>query len=179
MFSQDDDNHGPILGVVFALVALVLALVIGISIFAKNRSVVPAATQLAGTSAVAPGSAGAPASRMTPAANRDAASVVVQNGVVKFYFATGKSALAPGGSEALSQIVQGTADGKRAVVSGFHDSTGSAASNAELARQRAFAVRDALKALGVADNRIELRRPEQTPDGGSNAEARRVEVAVQ
>lgn len=177
MFSQDDDNHGLILGVVFALVALVLTLVIGLAIHTTNRVSDPAKTQFASI----PAGAGpaAMAARVAPVVNRDAASVVVENGVVKFYFASGKSALAPGGSEALSQIVQAASAGKRAVISGFHDSTGSAASNAELARQRAVAVRDALKSLGVADNRIELKRPEQMPDGGNNAEARRVEVAVQ
>mgnify|MGYP000721068478 CR=1 FL=1 len=50
--------------------------------------------------------------------------------------------------------------------------------NAELAKQRAFAVRDALKALGVAEDKIELKKPEETTASGSNAEARRVEVAL-
>ena len=65
------------------------------------------------------------------------------------------------------------------MVSGFHDATGSAAANAELARQRALAVRNALQSLGVAGDKIELKKPEQLQSTGSNAEARRVEVAVQ
>ena len=75
-------------------------------------------------------------------------------------------------------MVKGVAEGKKAVVSGFHDATGDAALNAELAKQRAFAVRDALKALGVAEDKIELKKPEETTASGSNAEARRVEVAL-
>jgi outer membrane protein OmpA-like peptidoglycan-associated protein len=65
-----------------------------------------------------------------------------------------------------------------AVVSGFHDATGDAALNAELAKQRALAVRDALKGLGVAEDKIELKKPEETTATGSNAEARRVEVVL-
>ena len=65
-----------------------------------------------------------------------------------------------------------------AVVSRFHDATGDAALNAELAKQRALAVRDALKGLGVAEDKIELKKPEETTATGSNAEARRVEVVL-
>src|SRR3989344_4081875 len=75
-------------------------------------------------------------------------------------------------------VVKGVAEGKKAVISGFHDATGDATLNAELAKQRAFAVRDALKALGVAEDKIELKKPEETTATGSNAEARLVEVAL-
>ncbi len=60
-------------------------------------------------------------------------------------------------------------------LSGFADKTGDAAQNLELAKQRAFAVRDALKAAGVADDRINLRKPEFAI-GGASADARRVEI---
>ena len=171
MFSQDDDNQGLVLGVVFALIALVIALVIGVGIYKGNRFA-PAPAGVAAVPVV-------PAAVAGPLVNSDAASVIVENGVVKFYFASGKSALAAGGAEALGQVVREVATGKKAVVSGFHDATGSAAANAELARQRAQAVRDALQSLGVPADRIELKKPEQMQGAGSNAEARRVEVAVQ
>ncbi len=58
------------------------------------------------------------------------------------------------------------AAGKKAVVSGFTDATGDPAKNAELAKQRAFAVRDALKAAGVAEDKIELKKPEQLTGSG-------------
>ena len=108
----------------------------------------------------------------------DGASVRVENGVVKFYFASAKADLAAGANEALADVVKGVAEGKKAVVSGFHDATGDAALNAELAKQRALAVSDALKALGVAEDKIELKKPEETTASGNNAEARRVEVAL-
>ena len=108
----------------------------------------------------------------------DEASVQVEDGVVKFFFASGKAELAAGANEALADVVKGVAEGKTALASGFHDATGDAAMNAELAKQRAFAVRDALKGLGVTDDKIELKKPEETTASGSNAEARRVEVAL-
>ena len=108
----------------------------------------------------------------------DDASVVVENGVVKFYFATGKSDIAAGASGPLGEIGRQVASGGKAVVSGFNDPTGDAAKNEELAKQRAFAVRDALKSVGIAEDRIQLKKPESTTGTGSNGEARRVEVAV-
>jgi outer membrane protein OmpA-like peptidoglycan-associated protein len=51
--------------------------------------------------------------------------------------------------------------------------------NEELAKLRAFAVRDALKTLGVAEDKVELKKPEAMTGTGSNAEARRVEVSIQ
>jgi outer membrane protein OmpA-like peptidoglycan-associated protein len=179
MFSQDDDNQGVVLALVFGLIALVIALVIGVGIYKKNRMVPTAAKPVAtATAGAAPAATAAPAAAAAPV-NPDSASVIVENGVVKFYFASGKSTLAAGGAEALGQVVKEVAAGKRAVVSGFHDSTGSTAVNAELAKQRAIAVQGALQSLGVAGAKIELKKPEQLQGTGSNAEARRVEVAVQ
>lgn len=176
MFSQDDDNQGLVLGVLFGLIALVIALVIGVGIYKKNRFISTTSKPVAvAASGAAPVVTVAAAGLVNP----DAASVIVENGVVKFYFASGKSALAAGGAEALGQVVKEVSAGKRVVVSGFHDATGSAATNAELARQRALAVRNALQSLGVAGDKIELKKPEQLQAAGSNAEARRVEVSVQ
>ncbi|MDO8372305.1 MAG: OmpA family protein, partial [Polaromonas sp.] len=67
----------------------------------------------------------------------------------------------------------------KVVISGFHDPKGNAAVNAELARQRALAVRDALTAAGVADSQITLQKTEQVAGSGSDAEARRVEITLQ
>ena len=176
MLSQDDDNQGLVLGLVFGLIALVIALVIGVGIYNKNRFVLTATKPVATAAA---GAASATSTAAAALANPDSASVIVDNGVVKFYFASGKSALAVGAADALGQVVKEVAAGKRVVVSGFHDATGGAAANAELARQRALAVRNALQSLGVAGDKIELKKLEQLQAVGSNAEARRVEVAVQ
>ena len=172
MSSTDDDSQQRFaLGFLFALIALVISAVVG-TVVVKHiggKGAAPATTAVASN---------APAAVVADPAAADAASVRVENGVVKFYFATAKADLAAGANEALADVVKGVAEGKKAVVSGFHDATGDAALNAELAKQRAFAVRDALKSLGVAEDKIELKKPEVTTATGSNAEARRVEVAL-
>ena len=76
----------------------------------------------------------------------------------------------------MAAIAGGNPAGKLS-VSGFHDAKGDPAKNAELAKQRAMAVRDALKAAGIAEDRIELQKPEVT-SAGTDAEARRVEVTL-
>ena len=116
------------------------------------------------------------ATAAAPAA--DAASVVVEGDKVIFYFASGKADPHPDGAGALARIVDGAKAGKKAIVSGYVDSTGSAAANAEIAKQRAEAVRDLLKSLGLTDEQIELQKPADI-QGGSGPQARRVEVTLQ
>ena len=169
MSSQTDETQGIVLGVVFGVIALVIAFVSGISVYAKGAQSVPAMV------AVGP-SAAASAAASTGA---DGASVAVENGVVKFYFASAKADLAGGAKEALAAVVEGSKGGKKVLVSGFHDATGDAAINAELAKQRAVAVRDALQQLGVAADHIELKKPEQTQAAGPAEQARRVEVKLE
>ena len=112
-------------------------------------------------------------------AGADEASVKVVDGVVRFYFASGKAELASGAKEALADAVAAAKAGKKLVLSGFHDSTGDPARNAELAKQRAFAVRDALIAEGVAEGSIDLQKPEAMPNTqGNDPEARRVDVKI-
>lgn len=115
----------------------------------------------------------------TAAAVPDGASAVVESGVVKFYFATGKADLAANAEEALKDVLAGAKEGKKAVISGFHDVTGNKKLNEELSKKRAFAVRDALLHLGVPEAQIELRKPENATGSGNNAEARRVEVVLE
>src|SRR5574337_1030066 len=100
---------------------------------------------------------------------------VVEGGVVKFYFQTGKTDLADGAANALADVASGVAGGKTAVVSGYHDATGDPAQNAELAKQRALKVAETLKAIGVPDDKIVLKKPEQLVGSGPDAEARRVD----
>ena len=118
-----------------------------------------------------------------PAADADAARVVVEAGVVKFYFATGKADIAAELSAdvqaALKEAAAAAQAGKKLVVSGFHDSTGDAAVNAELAKQRALTVQTVLVGLGVAETAVELKKPEVMLGTGDNAAARRVEVVIQ
>ena len=126
----------------------------------------------------------APAAAVVVApADANAARVVVEGGVVKFYFATGKADLAVDLSAdvqaALNEAATAAKAGKKLVVSGFHDSTGDAAVNAELAKQRAMTVQAVLVNLGVDATSVELKKPEEMLGGTDNAQARRVEVVVQ
>ena len=84
-----------------------------------------------------------------------------------------------GASDALADVAKGVAAGKKAVISGYTDATGDPAKNEELAKQRALAVSAALKTAGIAEDKIELKKPEAITGSGNNAEARRVEVALQ
>ncbi len=117
-------------------------------------------------------------SEVDKVAAEDDASVVVEDGVVQFYFASGKADLAAGASAVLAEAVTAAKAGKTLVISGFHDPTGNKAFNEQLAKKRAMAVRDALMADGVPEANIELRKPEETTGSGNNAEARRVEVMI-
>jgi len=182
MISQDDDSAQRVaLFLVFGLIAIVVASVL---VFGANHSSVSAkaAGAPAAQLSAAPGVAAVPAlSSTTAQAASDAASVKVEQGVVKFYFASNKADLAAGASKALLDVVKGAQAGRKVAVSGFHDATGDAAQNVELARQRALAVRDALMAAGVVESQIELKKPEQIAGNaaGSDAEARRVEISFQ
>lgn len=167
--SDDDSQQRFALGFLFALIALIVSAVVG-TVVVKQ---VGGAGKPAAEAAAPAAEAAAPV-----AVVEDVAIVRVENGVVFFYFATAKADLAAGANEALADVVKGVSEGKKAVLSGFHDATGDAALNAELAKQRALAVREALKALGVAEDKIELKKPEATIATGTNAEARRVEVAL-
>ncbi len=150
--------------------------------------IVPLVVKLHGGDAAAaiPPKLMAPPAAMAPAAPSasgavaalEAASVRVEDGIVKFYFATGKADVAPGASAALADVVKAVQSGSTVVVSGYHDASGDPALNAELAKQRAMAVGEALKAAGAPAEKIELSKPEQTQANGSAAEARRVEVKV-
>ncbi|MES2402305.1 MAG: OmpA family protein [Pseudomonadota bacterium] len=181
MFSQDDDGQqGLVLTVVFGLVALVIALVIGLAIYnAGQGATVPNAAPVAAPAPAAPVPVAPVDAASAALAASDAASVKVEFGVVKFYFASGKAELAAGAGDALADLVKGAIAGRKLVISGFHDSTGDAVKNAALAKQRAVAVREALRAAGVSEQQIELKKPEQLEGSGNNAEARRVEVALQ
>ena len=108
----------------------------------------------------------------------DGASIRVADGVVNFYFASGSADLAPGAAEALAAVIKGVEGGRKAVVSGFHDTTGDAAINEQLAKKRAEMVRDVLTGLGVPAAKVDLQKPAVSTGTGNNAEARRVEVKL-
>ena len=162
---DDSDNTliGWILGIAVAL-SVTIALMAGV-VGLNAGSQAPAAAAPAPAPAAAPVAA-APTS--TPL-------------VAKVYFDSGVNALPADGAATLQPVVDALKANAaaRIAISGYHDKTGNPEQNAELAKQRAFAVRDALVAAGIADTRIELRKPEEAQGDGNDREARRVEATVE
>jgi outer membrane protein OmpA-like peptidoglycan-associated protein/uncharacterized protein YidB (DUF937 family) len=180
-----------------AVAAVVLTQCMGKSSAPAPAAKAPAPAPVAATPAPAPAPAPAASPAPTAAATSAAvatavadaiptgAGVIAQmlNGIpsLKVYFDTGKTDLSgefAEKSKALAAYLKANA-GAKAVVSGYNDPTGNAAANAELSKNRAKAVAAGLKAAGVADDAVLLEKPaDTTGTGGSNAEARRVEVNI-
>jgi outer membrane protein OmpA-like peptidoglycan-associated protein len=172
MFDEEDREIG------YALF-IAVALAIFVAIFTMSIAAGSAISQFgkkasSGTSAMALPVAGATAATSTTAAALpDAMSV-------KLYFELGKADL-PG--DALTRLAPLITAAKGApssllVVSGYHDASGDPVANAELAKQRAFAVRDLLATAGVGERGIELAKPAVTTGGADPREARRVDVTL-
>jgi len=122
-----------------------------------------------------------PASVAKPLVSTPAAAPVAAVPAAKLYFAVGVAEVPADAGQILEAVVAYAKANPAAklAISGFHDPSGSQAANEEVAKNRAKAVRDALKNVGIAEERIELRKPEVTTGSGDPAEARRVEVSVQ
>ena len=183
MVSQNaDTQQGLALTLVFGVLAVIITVVTGLTVH-QHQQRVTLKTGFAPTAvADTPDPVVLLPADLTTSATQaasDAASVVVDHGVVKFYFESGESNLAAGALAALSDMVKRAQSGRRLVISGFHDATGNAAKNADLAKQRALVVRDALMAAGVAKQKIKLNKPEEMTGNVSDAEARRVEITIE
>jgi outer membrane protein OmpA-like peptidoglycan-associated protein len=157
MSDNNDDGQNYALAVIAGVVALVVAGVIALAASTVMGKKAPAAT------------AGA-----APAAAAAAA-------LPRIYFEVDSDALP---AEATA-VLAGVADAARAnpaaavLISGYHDASGNPEHNADLAKRRAQVVRHALEANGVAPERLQLAKPQQTTGGTDPKEARRVELRLQ
>ncbi|MBS0319839.1 MAG: DUF937 domain-containing protein [Proteobacteria bacterium] len=125
--------------------------------------------------APSPVAAPVPAAAPAPAATAPAVPTALP---AKIYFASGATTLSPDSQatvDAVAALVK--ADGGKVDITGYADATGDAAANAEIAKNRARAVRDALVAAGVAEANLNLAPPASFTGTGGDAEARRVEVS--
>lgn len=154
--NDDDESTAVIVGVLAGIMLAVVAVVYGAS---AGKGVKPAAPVVAEQAEIAP----------------------VGDALAKVYFAVGAAALDAADMGVVGKTVEALAAKPGAIVllSGFHDPSGDPARNAELAKQGALSVRDALVAGGVAADRIKMRKPESTVGSGSAEEGRRVEIRVQ
>ena len=159
MSDQNDDNQNYALMVLAGLVALVIAGVIGLAAHSTMGKIAKTAPS---------------------AANSAAAMVVAGEPEGRIYFELGSDALPAESSELLVKVADAARAqaGKVVLISGFHDASGDAAKNAELAKNRALAVRHALEANGVAPDRLVMDKPMVTAGGADAREARRVELRL-
>jgi outer membrane protein OmpA-like peptidoglycan-associated protein len=164
---QDTDRHAG-LWVVFVTVAVLVTAVMG---FAIHRTLQRGAATAPTPAAVA-SAAGATEAYSDVAATGPALAVL--------FFDSGKTEPKADGLVRLDAVQQTLSGGtaRQVLVSGFHDSQGDPVKNAELARQRAKAVQALLIARGVPAAQVLLRKPEVAAGGGSDDEARRVELRI-
>ncbi len=98
------------------------------------------------------------------------------------YFGVGSPVLDAAQSAGLGALIELLKSSPKvmATISGFHSAAGTLAQNQDLAKQRAFNVRDALVAAGIPATRVALAKPQQTEANvaGEDPTARRVEVTV-
>lgn len=99
-------------------------------------------------------------------------------GVVYFGLDSAELPLEAAAEVEKARLALGSTPDARLVLSGFHDASGNAAHNAELAKQRALAVRHALIATGIDPALVSLRKPDVTTGDGPAEEARRVEIRL-
>jgi cytochrome c oxidase subunit 2 len=173
---MDDDSDNTLIGWILGIavtLSVTIALLAGVAGLNASPEA-PAAAQAAAAPAAAPAAA-------APAAAPPAAPAAAAPIVAKVYFDSGATALPADAAAALQPVADAarTRAEARIAISGFHDKTGNPEQNAELAKKRAFAVRDALVAAGIAETRIELRKPEETEGDGNDREARRVEATLE
>lgn len=181
MFDDNDSESG--IGVAIALAVAIFAALFAIGmaagtslgIFAGGK---PAAVPGTAASVAAPVAAPAAGPMTAPAAATAAPTAAVTE--ARLYFELAKHELP---ADALTKVAPLVAalklnDNARLLISGYHDASGNAVANAELAKQRAFAVRDLLMTAGVPADRIDMLKPLVTTGGADPHEARRVDVTL-
>ena len=163
MTSNDDDTTRYGLAVVACVTGLVVVGVLGLALSRVGRA--PAT---------------ATAVSMPPPMAAQARMEVGFAPPEKLYFPVGSDALPADSNEVLARVAEAARAqyGVSVLISGFHDASGNAEMNADLAKRRALAVRHAMEAYGVSPERLVMTRPELTTGGADDKEARRVELRL-
>lgn len=133
-----------------------------------------------GTAGAAPAAAPAAVPAAPEAGAAAAAPATAEAPIGQVLFASGKSDLDSQAQEAVKKAATALAgQSGKVALSGFVDGTGNADQNAELAKKRAQAVAELLVAQGVAEARIEMRKPQTITAGeGADSQARRVDIVA-
>ena len=98
---------------------------------------------------------------------------------VKIYFELGKSDLPTDVQVQVAPLLATVREQRRNwVISAYYDASGDAAANAELGKQRAFAVRDLIVAAGAPVATIELAKPAVALGSADPRETRRIEDSL-
>ena len=179
MSNQNDETQTYALGAVAGIIGLVIAGVIALAASTVMRSKsAPSVASVVAPAAATAAHANAPAEAAEAAAAGGSATAAP---VERLYFEVGSPALPSDAAEVLARIADAARAhaGATVLISGFHDATGDAAQNAELAKNRALAVRHALEANGVPPERLLMSKPAVTTGEGDPKEARRVELRLQ
>lgn len=157
---DEDDARNIALGTVAGVVLLVIAGVIALAVTKGLPPKPTASANLASAAQVQPDPFSVPHA---------------------LYFEVGSDQLPQDAQAVLGRVADAarSRDGINVLISGFHDASGDAAQNAELAKRRALAVRHALEADGVPPRFLVLSRPELATGGADPRAARRVEMRLQ
>jgi outer membrane protein OmpA-like peptidoglycan-associated protein len=131
-----------------------------------------------GTVGIATGTAIGLSQKPATASRGPAAMAASDSSRAQLYFELGSAQLPHDALTRVAPLVLAAKGEARFAVSGFHDASGDASANAELAKQRAIAVRDLLVAAGAPAERVVLEKPALTQGSADPREARRVEVTV-
>jgi photosynthetic reaction center cytochrome c subunit len=98
------------------------------------------------------------------------------------YFGVGSAVLEGEQAKGMAQLTTSmlASPAVKVTISGYHSASGELATNQELAKQRAFSVRDSLLAAGIAAERVILEKPlsAEANLAGEDPAARRVDVTV-
>jgi cytochrome c oxidase subunit 2 len=150
MFDDNDPETGFAVGFAIAVAIFVALFAIGVALFVTN-----------------------------PPRPATAAAVATPLARIEVDFESGKDQMPDEAAARLASLIGvATANaGKRIVITGYYEKSGDPSFGAELARQRAYAVRDFFRAAGIADERIVIEEPREAASGGGR-EARRVETAI-